>query len=236
VKGKGAPKALGLLAGVVIVLGGGATYFQYQNVAKAKAKVAELEAEVPTQKDLEKDLMASNGKLKEFQNKLAHLEANVPDVAYVPTLMKELEAMGKDHNITVTGVRPAPKQAAPPTTEGAPKPKKSEYAEFEIEVKGRGTYDDIKAFMDALQKFPKVVGVKTVNLTPFRESEGRGKDQIEATINVVAYVFPFEMIEAKLPTGNGAQQPPAGNTGSPMNPPSQVNGASAIQIGQRGGN
>jgi Tfp pilus assembly protein PilO len=231
---KGAPKALGILAITVIALGGGATYFQFQNVSKAKAKVAALEAEVPTQKDLESELVATSTKLKEFRTQLQHLEANVPDVAYVPTLMKELEAMGKSHNIVVTGVRPAVQQAPPPTQEGAPKPKKKEYAEFEIEVKGRGTYDDIKAFMDALHKFPKVVGVKTLNLTPYRETEGRGKDQIEVSINVVAYVFPYEFIEAKLPMNGQNGQQPHGQ--SPMTQPNPVNGASVTNLGRKGGN
>lgn len=233
-KNSGTPKALGILAFAVIAMGGGATYFQFQKVSQAKAKVAELEAEVPNQKDLEGELVATTTKLEEFRTQLQHLEANVPDVAYVPTMMKELETLGKSHHITVTGVRPAPQAAPAPQQEGAPKPKKKEYAEFEIEVKGRGTYDDIKLFMDALQKFPKVVGVKTVNLSPFRETEGRGKELIEATINVVAYVFPYEYIAAKLPMDNNPGQQP--NSGSPMTPTTQVNGASVTNLGRKGGN
>ena len=226
-KGKGFPKALSVLAISTILLGGGATYFQFQTVSSAKAKVAELEAEVPSQKDLESELSATNAKLNEFKKQLQHLEANVPDVAYVPTLMKELETMGKDYNIAVTGVRPAPQQGpAPKPQEGDLKAKKKEYAEVEIEVKGRGTYDDIKAFMDALQRFPKVIGVKTVNLSPVRENDGNTKDQIEATINVTAYVFPFELIEAKLPMGNNGQNPT-----NPMAP--QAKGAS---LAPQGGN
>jgi Tfp pilus assembly protein PilO len=139
VKQKGTPKALGVLAVSTILLGGGATFFQYQTVAQAKAKVAELEAEVPSQKDLEADLSATNAKLASYKQDLKHLEANVPDVAYIPTLMKELEVMGKDFNITVTGVRPAPQVGPPPKPEEGVTKKKKDYAEVEIEVKGRGT-------------------------------------------------------------------------------------------------
>lgn len=195
-KNNSSPKLLGIMAFLVLALGGGATYFQYQNVQTAKAKAAALDAQLPSQKDLERDLADTTAKLADFQKVIGHLEANVPDVAYIPTMLKELETIGKGHRIVVTAVRPAPQTMAPKPAaeEGQLKAAKKDYAEIEIEVKGRGSYDDIKAFLDSLQKFPKVIAVKTVGLTPIRETDAGRKDQIEVMINVVAYVFPYEFI------------------------------------------
>ncbi len=210
------PKTLGLLAFVVLVLGGGATYFQYNAVQAAKADMAVLEAQVPSQKELEKSLADSHSKLVAYQKQLEHLEGSVPDVAYIPTLMKELEQIGLGHGIKVTGVRPAPVVLQPGLPQEGKKKEKKLYSEVEIEVKGRGRYDDIKAFLDSLQKFPKVIAVRTISLTPIRESGTRSNSDIEAVINVVAYVFPFELITATNPT---VQPTAGGNNDQPMDPP-----------------
>ena len=196
---KSKPKTLGFVAFGVLLLGAGATYYQYSAVQTKKAEVAALEAEVPSQEELMKSLSDSSAKLDEFRSKLKHLEGSVPDVAYIPTLMKELEQVGLSHNIKVIGVRPAPQSLMAPVSEpkeGDTRPKKKEYEEIEIEVQGRGSYDDVKAFLDALKAFPKVIAVKTVNLEPQRDTNSNVKKQIEAKVSVVAYVFPFEFIPA----------------------------------------
>ena len=186
------PKALILVALVVVALGGGATYFQYNAAQAVKAEVADLEQQVPSQQDLEASLAESHAQLQEYQQKLAHLESSVPDVAYIPTLMKELEQMGKAHGITVTGVRPTPQVAGPTQPQEGKKEKKKDYVEVEIEIKGRGRYENIRSLLGALEQFPKVIAVKTVGLSPFRDSGMSGSDQLECTVNLVAFVFPFE--------------------------------------------
>ena len=45
-KKPGSKSSLGLMAFVVLALGGGATYYQHQSVQTAKAKVAEAEIRV----------------------------------------------------------------------------------------------------------------------------------------------------------------------------------------------
>jgi Tfp pilus assembly protein PilO len=210
-------------------MGSGATYFQYSAVQTKKAEAAALEATVPTQEELMKSLSESRAKLDEYRAKLDHLEGSVPDVAYIPTLMKELEQVGLGHNIKVIGVRPAPQQLMTPTQapaqEGDQRPKKKEYEEIEIEIQGRGTYDNVKAFLDSLKTFPKVIAVKTVTMEPQRDSGAFATGQIQCKVNVVAFVFPFEFIPATRNSGaattnttatpnNGA----AGNQGAAVRP------------------
>ena len=55
-----------------------------------------------------KKLADSKNQLTQLQTKLAHLEQGVPDAAYVPTMLKDLELAGKQHGIEVTGLRPMP--------------------------------------------------------------------------------------------------------------------------------
>jgi hypothetical protein len=142
--------------------------------------------------------------------------------------MKELEQVGIGNNIKVIGVRPAPQQLMTPTQatqEGDQRPKKKEYEEIEIEVQARGSYDNVKAFLDSLKTFPKILAVKTVTMEPQRDSGAGTTGQIQCKVNVVAFVFPFEFIPATPNSGaattnttatpnNGA----AGNQGAPVRP------------------
>lgn len=185
------PKALGVIALVVIVAGGGATYWQYTAVSTAKTKIASIQAEIPTERELQQSLVDSGDKLREYTEKVQHLEEGVPDIAYIPTLMKELEKVGVDLDIDVIGVRPAP-QSFMGAAKDSGADKDRAYDEIEIEVTIRGLYDDSKRFLDALEQFAKIIAVKKVNMKPERAMGDGGSDQIETTIYVSVYVFPFE--------------------------------------------
>lgn len=189
------PKVFGAMTVFALLIGGTATYLQYRVANKATAKIAALQAETPSDEELQRSLAQSTRTLAEYQDTVEHLEAGVPDVAYVPTLLKELEEVGESNNIKVTGVRPVAAVFMSRIEDGALNKKKA-YEEIEIEVKGRGRYEDVKQFLDDLHEFPKVIAVKTVRIEPQREMGDQGAPVVEATVNVVLYVFPFDFVRA----------------------------------------
>ena len=186
------PKVFGAMTLFAMMLGGGATYLQFNVASKANAKIATLIAETPSNEELERSLAESSRTLIEYQQTIEHLEAGVPDVAYVPTLMKELEEVGERNNIKVIGVRPVIQAFMSGASGGSLKSK--DYEEIEIEIKGRGRYEDIKNFLDDLEQFPKVIAVKTIGIEPQREMGDQNAPRVEAKVNVVLYVFPFEFV------------------------------------------
>lgn len=189
------PKILTIIAGITLVLGAGIVYWQFSSMSAAKARVATLQRNTPTEKELMSSLASTQDRLAEFELKLAHLESSVPDVAYVPTLMRELEEVGVRSGIKVIGVRPVPESMF-----GDDKGKKdSPYNEIEIDVTGRGDYAAIQRFLADLLEFPKVLAVKKINITPKREMGDTAKPELEATITISAFVFPFEA--AEVPAG-----------------------------------
>ncbi|MCH7945759.1 MAG: type 4a pilus biogenesis protein PilO [Armatimonadetes bacterium] len=188
------PKVFGAMTAFALLLGSGATYAQYSVANKATAKIATLEAETPSDEELQKSLADSTRTLAEYRDNVDHLEAGVPDVAYVPTLLKELEEVGERNNIKVIGVRPVA-QVFMSALDGSIA-KKKDYEEIEIEIKGRGRYEDVKRFLDDLQEFPKMISVKTVKIEPQREMGDQRAPKVEATVNVVLYVFPFQFAPA----------------------------------------
>lgn len=180
-------KPLILFAVGVILIGGGFVYWQHSSKSSAQSRLAVLSERAREESEVKSELQYSRDLLTESQNKLQHLELNVPDVAYIPTLLTELENVGKAHNITIVGVRPVldPTQLAKDEEET-----ESGYQEIEIDITGRGSYRAILDLLNALEQFPKVVSVQTVTLTPRRQTESDVDNQLEAVVRLTAYVFP----------------------------------------------
>jgi Tfp pilus assembly protein PilO len=184
------PKLFLLLAVAALVLGGGVSFMAYNGLNSAQADLKKLQAESKNAAALQRMVAESQASLQESQVKLQHLEQGVQDYAYVPTMLSELDKLGKDSGIQVIGVRPVPK---PPTAkkDGAADgemPKKKTYDELDIEVKGRGSYRSVMNFIQALGKFPKIVASRTIEMAP-KNDPGMAGNSLDVTINLRAYVF-----------------------------------------------
>jgi Tfp pilus assembly protein PilO len=185
------PKLFLALAIGALMLGGGLTFMAYGNLGNAKANLQKMQAESKDEKALKKTLADSMQSLADSTLKLNHLEAGVQSYAYVPTMLSELEKLGKASGINVTGVRPMPKTAAPKKegdAEGGKPARRKAYDELDIEVKGRGTYRSVLNFVQELSKFPKIVASRTIELAP-RAEPGKTTTELNVTINLRAYIF-----------------------------------------------
>lgn len=169
------------------------------------------------------------------QKELHYLEKSVSTRAYVPTLLKQLEALGRSVDLKVVAVRPvvqpveAPQQSKPAAEnnsdskaeEQTPKPKaaKPPYEEQRIDISFQGSYSNALSFLYRLTTFPKIMTVNSVEMSPIG-----GGSRIDATgrldikINVTAFVLdapknpqqgePDVKKTAQTPAGSGiALQP-----------------------------
>lgn len=179
------------MAAGTLVVGGGLCYMQWGSLTDQQNATEKVRTEVKPTSEVEKMLAESQSKLIATTTNLKHLEAGVPDFAYVPTLLSELEKWGKDNGIQVLGVRPIPKPVTAKDkdkTDGD-RPRKKAYEELDIEVKGRGTYGDTMRFMTSLEKFPKIIAARTVTMTPKNDANGMTQG-LDLVIEIRAYVFP----------------------------------------------
>jgi Tfp pilus assembly protein PilO len=206
-----------ILALAALLLGGGLSFFAFNNLGAAKANLEKLQADSKDAKALQKELATSVASLQESATKLQHLEAGVQDYAYVPTMLTDLEKLGKASGIDVTGVRPIAKPPAPKKDDGAEMQttRKKTYDELDIEVKGRGNYRSVMNFIAALGKFPKIVASRTVEMSP-KNDPGQTVSALDVTINLRAYVF-------------ATPQPLTPNPSTPQAP--QANGQTKTAMG-----
>ena len=181
---------------VLAAIGGGALItMKFSAVRNDRQRVAALRAETQDEELVQGQLKRSQQDLDLARLKLQHLEQGIPTTAYIPTLLFELEKIGKDSGIKVIGVRPMPKPAQSVVAAKAAGAEGTEiarpaYEELNIEVKGRGTYGSVMRFTDSLRSFPKIVAARTVTVTPTLDLKAAQDGQLEVAVELRAYLFP----------------------------------------------
>jgi Tfp pilus assembly protein PilO len=199
----------------VVLLTGGAAFWMSSVASGSRQRADKLAMEVPKEADLKADLETTKTKLADIQARLEHLEQGVPSLAYVPTLLTELENLGLSNQVKVTGVRPVVNnnaQKPEDKTSGGGAPKKKAYEEISIDITGRGSYGNVMRMVESLLKFPKVVSVQTVSLTPVREAAQNGQaaslgTSLEAVVRIKAYVFADPQESGQEPSGSDKPGP-----------------------------
>lgn len=191
------PKIFMILAVVTVLAGSGLSYMQYGAYSEVTAEVEKLRSEAKEPADVQQELDEAIQKLNDTRAKLTHLEAGVPEMAYVPTLLKELEKLGQECGIEVTGVRPVPKAVKPAVKAENSESKKAArkpYNELDVEVKGRGNYGSVMRFINGLTTFPKIVAARTVSMQPKNDNRAGVKEapKLEVTIELRSFLFPLD--------------------------------------------
>lgn len=183
------PKFFIFLTAITLVGGIGFSIFEYSGLQDTEMRVAKLDRDSLNQNELEDKLKSSLTKLQQCSASLNHLESGVPELDYVPTMLKELEDVGTQSGLLVLGVRPIPK-AESQSKVTSKKVVRKQYTELDIEVTCRGTYHAVKSFVQALQSFPKIVEARTISLTPKVDPKAQGAPKLDATISLRSYLFP----------------------------------------------
>ncbi len=185
------PKSMYAFSVLVLLAGAGLIYMTYQGIEEKSAQIRTLQAEVRNPKELETELAGIEETLAKLQSELRHLERGVPANAYIPTMAKELETVGIKEGITVMGVRPQPVVAPTGDKGGSKRPKA--YEEHIITVKGRGSFGNVMRFLQAMNRFPKIVAVKMMNLSPKVDPlKPIASPNLDVEIEFKAYAFKEE--------------------------------------------
>ena len=138
--------------------------------------------------------LATTRRLPEFRSEVAGLQAQLerlravlPEERDVADLLRRVQAMATQSNLTIQGFTPQ----AVATREL--------HAEWPIGLKLEGTYHDLGSFLDRVSKFPRIINVNGLAIQA-REGAGGG-----ATITAEATATTFVLIDqAAAGRGRGA--------------------------------
>lgn len=176
----------------------GVGVFWYAYVRPAEASLATRRAELQTLRGEITRGLAAARQLPEFrrqvgdlQTQLDRLRVVLPEERDVSDLLRRVQAMATQSNLTIQGFTP---QAI--TT-------RELHAEWPIGLQLEGTYHDLGTFLDRVSKFPRIINVNGITI---RANESAGASG--ATVTAECTATTFVLIEPS------AAEPPAGRGGA----------------------
>lgn len=181
-----------------------------QRLAQKETELEESRVKVVKLPDLER-------KYDRLAARLSVLEPALPDSAYMPTFLSQIEHLAASTNNRILMIRPkekpnqgkagattidnetgevVKKTPAPATPGAAPEQAEQEqkdqapYDYTSIEFKIEGAYPSLVAFLKELQAFPKMIAVNDIS---FRPAQGSARSEqstprLEATLDLTAVI------------------------------------------------
>ena len=191
-----------------VVLGAGlvATH-HYMFAVDLEAKVARTHAE---RRKIETGIARARveeRRLPEFRSRIAELNARLsalrnvlPEQKDVGDLLRRIQTLATQSNLTIRGFKPNPVA------------QRAQHAEWPISLSLEGTYHDLGAFFDKVSRMPRIINISGINIAA-RESG----DPSPATVDAQCTVTTFVLMEAPAPVpsarpgrpATGGARPPA---------------------------
>jgi type IV pilus assembly protein PilO len=149
---------------------GGFTYY-YEQPAREEMKTRQTQL-TRLRADVDKGL-ATAKKLPEFRKEVDELEARLqnlravlPEEKDAADLLRQLQTLATQSNLTITSFKPAPIVT------------KQLHAEWPINLELSGNYHNLAIFLDRLGKFARIVNISGLSV--------KGKEKPDATTTITA--------------------------------------------------
>jgi Tfp pilus assembly protein PilO len=214
------------LSGLTFLVGGGLAFMSFSSKSETEGHIETLRKDMRDEKQVLTELADSEKAVVTLENQLVHLEQGVPQFAYIPTLLSELEKSGNENNVAILQVQPIITQNNDAKS-SKEKDKASAYTQQTISIKGRGSYSDSLRFIQSLNTFPKIVAVRTISMLPRMDAKKDEKAKglvLDLDIEIRAYLFKDRTreIKARVKLKNQAN-PEAGADGETQLEPLKSN-------------
>jgi type IV pilus assembly protein PilO len=162
--------------------GVGAFVYYYEMPARSDFSLREAQLEA-----LHKDIamgVTTARKLPEFRSQVAELEARLsnlkavlPEEKDAADLLRRMQTVAAQSNLTIKSFKPAPTVT------------KQLHAEWPINLELDGTYHNLAIFFDRVSKFTRIVNISTL------EVKGRDKPEGNSTITASCVATTFVLLE-----------------------------------------
>jgi type IV pilus assembly protein PilO len=186
--------------------------FWYAYVQPAEASLATRRAELQTLRAEITRGLATARQLPEFRSQVAGLQSELdrlrvvlPEERDVSDLLRRVQAMATQSNLTIQGFSP---QAI--TT-------RELHAEWPIGLQLAGTYHDLGTFLERVSKFPRIINVTGLAIRAVPANAAAGNATIVADCTATTFVLIEQSAPARGrgagPGGRGAAGPARGGRG-----------------------
>ena len=219
-----------IFAIVLLLVGGGGISAIQSKQSAADAVVAKRQSEVGTSEEIARRYQATLDNYNQTIAQLRYVEPTIAKQAYVPTMVQQLQRLATSDHLKLVSVRPgsivdpAPAAGSAAASNTAnDKEKKAPPAPYKtmvVMISVEGTYKQIMAFVYHMTRFPKIVMIQSLTLSPRGSTPGlvnvSKTPLLGAEISLQAYLF--DDVPSSAPaTAGGLQNPLAAVAGKLAN-------------------
>jgi type IV pilus assembly protein PilO len=199
----------------VVLAAGGVSAFYYLYAIPAQDEMAQQQVRLDSLRaDINKG-MATARKLPQFraqvadlQNRLDGLQAVLPDEKDFGDLLRNLQTLAVQSNLTIRVFKPAPVVT------------KQLHAEWPINIELDGTYHNLGLFFDRISRFSRIINIGNIVV------KAKDKAEQNTTISVACVATTFVLLD-KGKAAPGAPVPGApGGPAAPVAAPAKPGGRS----------
>lgn len=123
-----------------------------QAIAAQQAQLTSLHAEIERGRAAERRLPEFRRELASLEAQMSRLQAVLPDERDVADLLRRVQGMATQSNLTILGFTPQNIS------------KKTMYVEWPIGLKLEGSYHDLGLFLERVSKFPRIINVSNLKV------------------------------------------------------------------------
>jgi type IV pilus assembly protein PilO len=163
-----------------------------EDIGRRMAQLQTIRAEAVRGQQTARELPEFRKRVTALEQELSDLSRQLPGEQDVADLLRRVQGMATESNLTIRGFTP---QAAAA---------KQLHMEWPIGLKLEGRYHDLGTFLERVSKFPRIINVGDIRIKAIDKASG------PATMTVECTATTFVMIETKP----GAATPPAAKAAS----------------------
>jgi type IV pilus assembly protein PilO len=186
----------GQLGAFVLLAAGGVGAFVYYYEMPVRADFASREAQLEAlKKDISMGVNTAR-KLPEFKRqvadlevRLANLRAVLPEEKDAADLLRRMQTVATQSNLTIKSFKPAPTVT------------KQLHAEWPINLELEGTYHNLALFFDRVSKFTRIVNISSLDV--------KGKDRSDSNTTISASCIATTFVLLDKPAGKPNTKGPA---------------------------
>ena len=184
------------LVGVIIV--GGYLYLvewpQQEQLAIRRDELAVIQGRIDKGMETARKLPEFRAQVGQLESRLESLKAILPEEKDVADLLRRIQTMASQSNLTIRHFRPRAITA------------KELHAEWPIELEVEGAYHNVGLFLDRVSKLPRIINVGSIDMTTVT------RPGTLATVRVTCTAMTFVLNDQPPPTGAPAPGVPAKRT------------------------
>jgi type IV pilus assembly protein PilO len=190
---------LGVFVVISIALAAG-FYYQLETPAQAAMATRRVELDAINLRVQQGQAMAR--RLPEFRKEIAELEARLEVLKPIlPTdrdagdLLRRVQTLAVQSNLTILGFRPQPITL------------NEIHAEWPISLQLEGNYHNLGVFLDRVSKFPRIINIGTMTLQAKPQPEANASMNIGVTATTFVLTEPTAPVTAATPATKGPAAP-----------------------------